>query len=91
MKISCALGVLVVLMLALPSHSTIFKWKDKNGKTHFTDDVSKIPSEYRKIDELKTMDGALAEPSEPVKLNIPESKTDGGHRSLVGGRVRPVG
>ncbi len=77
-KISCAVGVLVVFIFAAPSHSTIYKWKDGDGKIHFTDDASKIPAEYRKKDELKTMDGAPADPSDPVKLNIPESKNDGG-------------
>ena len=76
-KISCCVGVLFVLIFAVPSHSTIFTWKDENGKTHFTDDASKIPPEYRKKDELKTMDGAPVDPSEPVQLNIPESKTTG--------------
>jgi clan AA aspartic protease (TIGR02281 family) len=67
-KLSCALGVLVVLMLASPSHSAIYKWKDENGKTHFTDSLSKIPPQFRKKGELKTMKGAPPDPSNPVKL-----------------------
>ncbi len=76
-RIFCCVGVLVVLIFAVPSHSTIFTWKDENGKTHFTDDASKIPAEYRKKDELKTFDNAPADPSEPVQLVLPESKTTG--------------
>jgi hypothetical protein len=29
-------------------HAAIFKWKDDQGKTHFTDDRSKIPPQFRK-------------------------------------------
>ncbi len=76
-KCSCALGVLVVLMLASPSHSAIYKWKDENGKTHFTDNLSKIPPQYRKKDELKTMKGAPAESSDPVKLLFPKKQSNG--------------
>ena len=76
-KCFCVLGVLVVLMLASPSHSAIYKWKDENGKTHFTDNLSKIPPQYRKKGELKTIKGAPAETSEPVKLFDPEMKSNG--------------
>ena len=76
-KLFCTLGVLVVLMLASPSHSAIYKWKDESGKTHFTDSLSKIPPQYRKKGELKTMKGAPAETSEPVKLLIPEKQSNG--------------
>ena len=69
---------MVVLLLAPPSHSAIYKWKDDNGKTHFTDDVSKIPVKYREKDELEKMDGALGDPSDPVQLNIPKKKASSG-------------
>jgi len=75
-KLSCALGALVVLMLASPSHSAIYKWKDENGKTHFTDNLSKIPPQYRKKGELKTMKGAPAESSDPVKLLFGETQSN---------------
>ena len=62
-KVSCALGVLVFLVLASPSHSAIYKWKDKNGKTHFTDSLSKIPPEYRKKGDLKDIKGETVKSS----------------------------
>lgn len=75
-------------MLASPSHSAIYKWKDENGKVHFTDNLSKIPPQYRKKGELKTMKGAPAEPSESVKL-VPPKKRSAAHvikaKSAVGG------
>jgi clan AA aspartic protease (TIGR02281 family) len=76
-KLSCALGVLVVLMFASPSHSAIYKWKDENGKTHFTDSLSKIPPQFRKKGELKTMKGAPPDPSNPVKLLHSKNQLDG--------------
>ena len=46
---------ILILLLALPSIShaaDIYKWVDKNGTAHFTDDISKVPPEYR--DQVKT-------------------------------------
>jgi clan AA aspartic protease (TIGR02281 family) len=73
-KFFCASGALIVLILASPSHSAIYKWKDEKGKIHFTDNLSKIPPKYRKKGELKTMKGAPAKPSKPVKLTLPQKK-----------------
>ena len=66
-KISCALGALVFSVLASPSHSAIYKWKDEKGKTHFTDSLSKIPPQYRKKGELKDIKGATVK-SSPASL-----------------------
>jgi hypothetical protein len=46
---------ILILLLVLPSIShaaDIYKWVDKNGTAHFTDDISKVPPEYR--DQVKT-------------------------------------
>ena len=46
---------ILILLLVLPpiSHAAdIYKWVDKNGTAHFTDDISKVPPEYR--DQVKT-------------------------------------
>jgi len=58
-------------VFAASSHSAIYKWKDDNGKIHFTDNPSKIPPQYRKKDELKTFKGAPTAPSKPVKSTLP--------------------
>jgi hypothetical protein len=46
------IGSLLLCIFAVISpqtlHSAIFKWKDEKGKTHFTDDRSKIPPQFRK-------------------------------------------
>ena len=74
MGLSSTLCALLILVFASPSHSKIYKWKDENGKTHFTDNPSKIPPQYRKKGELKTFKGVPAEPSQAVKLLVPETK-----------------
>ncbi len=47
--------VILVLLLVLPSMSfaaDIYKWVDKDGSVNFTDDLDKVPPEYR--DQVKT-------------------------------------
>ena len=48
----------LVLLVAAPTYSAIYKYKDNTGKVHFTDDLNKIPPQYRTDDKLKTMKGA---------------------------------
>ncbi len=80
-KFSCALGVLVVLTFAVPSQSAIFKWKDENGKTHFTDSLSKIPPQYREKGKLKTMDGKPAQSSKPAPTSNKNPVEDPGPKA----------
>ncbi len=42
--------MLLILGVAFPENlaAAIYKWKDENGKVHFTDNRSKIPLKYRK-------------------------------------------
>jgi clan AA aspartic protease (TIGR02281 family) len=74
-KLSCALGVLLVMMFASPTQSAIYKWKDEKGKTHFTDSLSKIPPQFRKKGDLKTMKGVPADSENSVKLLYPEQNS----------------
>tara|TARA_B100000809_G_scaffold187914_1_gene186225 strand:- start:1780 stop:2517 length:738 start_codon:yes stop_codon:yes gene_type:complete len=40
--------ILFLLFLwASPAWGTVYKWKDENGSTHFTDDITKVPPEYK--------------------------------------------
>jgi len=53
------MAILILLLLVLPSMShaaDIYKWVDKDGTAHFTDDLNKVPPEYRdqvKIEEVR--------------------------------------
>jgi uncharacterized protein DUF4124 len=54
-----------------PAIAKIFKYKDENGKTHFTDDASKIPLQYRSKGSLKKFKG-VTEPTPTT--NVPDQK-----------------
>ena len=58
----------------LPSpvaQAKIYKWKDENGKLHFTDSLSKIPPQYRQGPGLETVKEAPGTSGEAVKLHLP--------------------
>ena len=40
--------LLIFTLLDHPVDAKVYKWKDENGKTHFTDSLDKIPYKYRK-------------------------------------------
>ena len=47
--------VILILLLVLPSISfaaDIYRWVDKDGSVNFTDDLDKVPPEYR--DQVRT-------------------------------------
>lgn len=46
--------------------SKIYKYKDDQGKTHFTDSPSGIPLKYRKQNSLKTFKGVAPSPGAPA-------------------------
>ena len=61
------------LMGLLPSpvaQAKIYKWKDENGKLHFTDSLSKIPPQYRQGPGLETVKEAPGTSGEAVKLHL---------------------
>ena len=43
----------VCLALAAPASAGVYKWKDKNGKTHFTDSLNKVPLDQRSKKRIK--------------------------------------
>ncbi len=46
--VGCAALLIIGLAFPQASGAAIYKWKDDNGKLHFTDQPSKIPLKYRK-------------------------------------------
>lgn len=51
-RMGCWIGVVFLLGLGIFSppgngESKAYKWTDSNGVVHFTDDLNKIPPEYR--------------------------------------------
>jgi transglutaminase superfamily protein/uncharacterized protein DUF4124 len=43
-----AVAVSLVILLSTPAHPEFFSWTDSRGTEHFTDDISNIPTKYRK-------------------------------------------
>ncbi|MCZ6513704.1 MAG: DUF4124 domain-containing protein, partial [Nitrospinae bacterium] len=60
----------VVLQTALVQ-AKIYKWKDEQGKVHFTDSLSKIPSQYRQGRGFETLKEVPANSEFGVNLRLP--------------------
>ncbi|MDA0691251.1 MAG: DUF4124 domain-containing protein [Nitrospinae bacterium] len=59
-------GVLLFYVQGFAGVSSFYKWKDDQGKVHFTDDPLKIPTQYRSSDKVEKRRGLSAPKSEPV-------------------------
>lgn len=53
MRIVIIIGM--CLALALPAYAGLYKWTDKNGKIHFTNDPSQIPLDQRNRKDMKKL------------------------------------
>ena len=49
MRKTAFIALLTIGLFMIPSliHAEVYKWIDKKGNIHFTDDYSNIPSSYR--------------------------------------------
>lgn len=50
-------GIFLLGLFSQPAFSAVYKWKDDQGRTHFTDDEGKIPAQYRNKDKVKKVKG----------------------------------
>ena len=57
---------LICLALALPATAGLYKWTDKNGKIHFTNDPSQIPLDQRNKKDMKKLTSSPREDSKPA-------------------------
>lgn len=74
------------VLLVQPLHAKVYKWKDENGKTHYTDSSEKIPFKYRKnmkekfknnqttINCNKQLDSKAEKKIKRIKARIQKSK-----------------
>jgi hypothetical protein len=64
--------------VSLAHAAEIYRWTDEKGTVHFTDDVSKIPEQYR--DQTKKMEVPIEAVKEPLKetkrIGVSEESTD---------------
>ena len=44
----------LIFLLAVPSSAEIYRWRDENGRVHFTQDLGQVPARYRKQAETGT-------------------------------------
>ena len=69
-KFSAAIIILLILSISLPVHSAdIYRWVDKEGVLHFSDDQ---PQGVNETKRLKVEDSAPREEVPVVKLEVPE-------------------
>ncbi len=59
--------VFSILICAVDSNAAVYKWRDENGKIHFTDDPTRVPEEFHKpfLKSFKT----------PAKKIIPKEES----------------
>ncbi len=88
MKISFAIGLVIWLVFAsVSANAKIYKWKDENGKTHFTNDPTRVP----KTSNVETFRELLPpaennEPRLPSPKELPEIQKKG-TEEIVGDTV----
>jgi hypothetical protein len=67
-----------------PAFAKIYKYKDELGKTHFTDDASKIPLRYRNKGSVKNFRGVNEpDPAPSTSSALPGQASAGGGESSV--------
>ena len=57
---------LICLALAVPATAGMYKWTDKNGKVHFTNDPSQIPLDQRNKKDMKKLTSSPRTGVKPV-------------------------
>ncbi|MFZ3073098.1 MAG: DUF4124 domain-containing protein [Thermodesulfobacteriota bacterium] len=80
------LAAVFLFALAAVSHAAIYRWMDKVGVLHVTDDEFKVPAEYRKnmtvIEETEILPAAQT----PVET-APTMQNQAAEEELYGGRT----
>lgn len=64
--------LLVIVCLAVPVQAAIYKWVDQRGTVHFTEDLGKVPSAFRK--KVQVIDGEGQQAVEVTETGAPEDK-----------------
>ncbi|MBC8282986.1 MAG: DUF4124 domain-containing protein [Nitrospinae bacterium] len=73
-------GIALVLVSAHLSDATVYKWRDENGKLHFTDDPSKLPENERPLAKESPKkvpeEPASKQPEEKFYYGNPKNQSD---------------
>ena len=70
--------IALCVLFATPAWGEIYKWVDEKGKTHFTDDLRKVPADQRP-----------EKPSQPAPPEIPVLRQKKNQPKPVQGEARP--
>ena len=81
------LAIALSFALVTVSHAVMYRWVDKDGVLHVTDDEFKVPAEYRKnmiaIEEAEPKPPSVQAPVEP----IPSPRNKAAEEELYGDRT----
>lgn len=72
-------GVLFLLLVSvsISNAAFVYKWVDKYGSVNFTDDLSKVPPEYRnQIQVEETRDSEKTQTPSPAAASVQETKEE---------------
>ncbi len=83
-----ALILAVLWLCQTPLSAAIYKWKDDQGKTHFTDDKSNIPLKYR--NQLEKFKGVV-DPSQRKSSPSAGSETGSDEEAAMGEETPSAG
>ncbi len=77
-------GILFLLLVSvsISNAASIYKWVDKNGSVNFTDDLSKVPPEYRdqiQIEETKDVEKTQTPSPAPASVRKTEEEKRDAH------------
>ena len=59
--------VILLVVFGFPAYGEMYKWVDKKGTVHFTDDLSKVPVEFRSDAESRKMPKEVSAPAKEEK------------------------
>ena len=77
-------GILFLLLVSvsISNAASIYKWVDKNGSVNFTDDLSKVPPEYRdqiQIEETRDVEKTQTPSPAPASVRKTEEEKRDAH------------
>ena len=82
-----AVFCILLLSSAAPSRADIYRWEDGQGTVHFTDDVTSIPSQYRKGSSLLIREAPSS--ISPTPVSPPPGRPQATQPGSVHGAVNP--
>jgi clan AA aspartic protease (TIGR02281 family) len=78
MRYAFLLAILIVVV-GFPAYSEMYKWVDKKGTVHFTDDLLKVPEEFRSDAESRKIPKEVSAPAleeKPASIPAPQKPSD---------------